>query len=64
MISGIELNICPRLNARALLRTKQSETVTFGGTSLSDNTAATSHELHKVRASNSSPGVRFTLYVI
>ena len=37
-----------RLNARVLLRTKHSETVTFGGTSLSDNTAVNSHELHKV----------------
>ena len=37
-----------RLNARVLLRTKHSETVTFGRTSLSDNTTVTSHELHKV----------------
>ena len=51
MISRADSKIYRRLNARALLRTKQSEIVTFGGTSLSNDTATTSHESHKVCAS-------------
>ena len=47
------------LNARALLRSKQDETVSFSGTSLSGNYVSPSHELRKVREPKTPPLLLF-----